>query len=320
MEKQFFAHVGKLALGSRLRLLTAKITEDAKKIYELYNIELEPKWFPVFYVLSESAEKTITEIATQIGHSQPSVSKIIKEMSANGLVLEKRASKDGRRNVIKLSKKGFELKEKIKHQYTDVISAVESLSAQTKNDLWRAIEEWEFLLQQKSLLQRVKEKRKERESSMVKIVPYQAEYQQAFAALNKEWISTYFKMEDADYKALDNPKEYILDNGGYILVALYNEEPVGVCGLIKMNDPNYDFELAKMAVSPKAQGKNIGWLLGQAILEKAKQLGASAIYLESNTILKPAINLYYKLGFQKISGHPSPYERCNIQMALTLNK
>lgn len=320
MQTNFFDTVGKLALGSRLRMLTAKITEDARKIYELYDIELEPKWFPVFYTLSDNAEKTITEIATEIGHSQPSVSKIIKEMSRQGLVLENRASTDGRRNVIKLSKKGVGLTDKIKHQYTDVNEAVESILAQTKNDLWKAMEEWEFLLAQKSLLQRVKEQRKERESRMIKIVPYQAKYREAFAALNKEWISTYFKMEDADYKALDHPEEYILDKGGSILVALYNNEPVGVCALIKMNDPDYDFELAKMAVSPKVQGKNIGWLLGQAIVEKAKKLKASTLYLESNTILKPAINLYHKLGFQKISGHPTPYQRSNIQMALSLNK
>jgi DNA-binding MarR family transcriptional regulator/predicted GNAT family N-acyltransferase len=320
MKKEFYHTVGKLALGSRLRMLTAKITEDAKKIYQLYDIELEPKWFPVFYVLSENFEKTITEVATEIGHSQPSVSKIIREMSEKGLVLEKRASNDGRRNVVKLSKKGIQLTEKIKHQYTDVTNAVESISAQSRNDLWKAIEEWEFLLEQKTLLQRVKEKRKERESMMVTIVPYQPKYREAFAALNREWISTYFKMEDADNTALNDPEKYILDKGGCILVALYNNEPAGVCALIKMNDPDFDFELAKMAVSPKVQGKNIGWLLGQAVLEKAKELNASGIYLESNTILKPAINLYQKLGFQKISGHTTPYERCNIQMALILNK
>jgi GNAT superfamily N-acetyltransferase len=87
-----------------------------------------------------------------------------------------------------------------------------------------------------------------------------------------------------------------------------------------MDDPVYDFELAKMAVSPKFQGKNIGWLLGLATIEKAKQLKASAIYLGSNTILMAAINLYQKLGFQKISGHPTPYERCNFQMELILKK
>lgn len=318
--KNFYNNIGKLALGSRLRMLTAKLTEDAKKIYQLYNIELEPKWFPVFYILSVNNEKTITEIAVEIGHSQPSVSKIIREMSKHGLVLENRNSTDGRRNVIKLSKKGMELIDKIKYQYIDVNNAVESISAQTTNDLWKGIEEWEFLLEQKSLLQRVKEMRKERESRMVKIVPYHSKYCDAFKKLNEEWISTYFKMEDSDYKALNNPEEYILGNGGSILVALYHDEPVGVCALIKMNDPHYEFELAKMAVSPKVQGKNIGWLLGQAILEKAKELKASTIYLESNTILKPAINLYHKLGFQKISGHSTPYERCNIQMALSLNK
>ena len=81
-----------------------------------------------------------------------------------------------------------------------------------------------------------------------------------------------------------------------------------------MIDPDYDFELAKMAVSPKAQGKYIGWLLGNAVIEKARSLGARKIYLESNTVLKPAINLYYKLGFQKVIGRSTPYERCNIQM------
>jgi len=125
-------------------------------------------------------------------------------------------------------------------------------------------------------------------------------------------------MEESDYKALDNPQSYILNQGGHILVALFDGEPLGVCALIKMNDGEYDFELAKMAVSPKAQGKNIGFLLASAIVDKARSLGAAKIYLESNTILKPAINLYHKLGFKKVAGKPTPYTRCNIQMELVL--
>ena len=96
-------------------------------------------------------------------------------------------------------------------------------------------------------------------SDLVQIVDYKPEFRAAFADLNKEWISKYFKMEETDYKALDHADAYIINNGGYILVALFNNEPVGVCALIKMNDPIYDFELSKMAVAPKAQGKKIGW-------------------------------------------------------------
>lgn len=305
-----------MAIGSRLRILTETITEDAAQIYTLYGIDMQPKWFPVFYLLSQGNGKTITEIAREIGHSHPSVSKIIREMAAKGLVNEKRETEDARRNMVCLSPTGREIIEKIQDQYTDVSNAIDEISAQATHDLWKAIEEWEFLLEQKSLLQRVKDQQKQRESEFVQIVDYKPEYASAFRKLNEEWISKYFKMEEADYKALDHPEDYILKNRGHILVALYHDEPVGVCALLKMNDPDYDYELAKMAVSPKVQGKNIGWLLGQAAIQKARSLGACNLYLESNTILKPAIGLYHKLGFQKVAGRPTPYERCNIQMAL----
>jgi DNA-binding MarR family transcriptional regulator/predicted GNAT family N-acyltransferase len=318
MFMKLFEKTGKMALGSRLRLMTARITDDAAKIYELYGVEFSPKWFPVFFVLSEDGENTITEIANEIGHSQPSVSKIIQEMTGAGLVQENRESPDKRRNVVALTKKGAKISQRIKVQCTDVDAAIESIISEARHNLWEAIEEWEFLLEQKPLLRRVQEQKKLRESKDVQIVNYEDQYQAAFKSLNEEWISTYFKMEEADYKALDNPKGYILDKGGKIFVALYNNEPVGVCALIKMNDPDYDFELAKMAVSPKIQGKSIGWLLGQAVVNAAKELGASRIYLESNTALKPAINLYQKLGFKKVVGRSTPYERCNIQMELQL--
>lgn len=307
-----------MALGSRLRLMTARITDDAAKVYELYSVEFAPKWFPVFFVLAEDGGKTITEIAGEIGHSQPSVSKIVQELITAGLAQENMESPDKRRNIVALTEKGVEISALMKIQYADVDAAIESIISEARQNLWEAIEEWEFLLDQKSLLRRVQEQKKLRESQSVKIVAYEEKYQTAFKALNEQWISTYFKMEEADYKALDNPQTYILDRGGKIFVALYENKPVGVCALIKMDEPDYDFELAKMAVSPKIQGKNIGWLLGQAIVQAAKDSGASKIYLESNTILKPAINLYQKLGFVKVVGRSTPYARCNIQMELKL--
>jgi len=315
----FYKAAGVKAIGSRLRMLTNRITDDAAQIYKLYNIEMQPKWFPVFYVLSDGDDKTITGIAQEIGHSHPSVSKIIGEMTKAGLI-EKKDNSDGRRSVVGLSEKGLSYKEKIRDQYTDVEDAIKTLNIQAANDLWKAIEEWEFLLEQKPLLRRVSEQKKRRESDAVQITDFQPEYASAFKELNEQWISSYFKMEEADYRSLDNPQGYILDKGGWILVALLNNKVVGVCALMAMNDGEHDFELAKMAVAPSEQGKSIGWLLGQAALNKAASLGAKKVYLESNTILKPAINLYHKLGFQKIAGHPTPYERCNIQMAVDVNQ
>lgn len=314
----FYNNAGKVALGSRLRRLSEQLTEDASQVYKMYNVALQPKWFPVFHALSQGQDKTITAIAEEIGHSHPSVSTIIREMVKQGIVIEKKDKLDGRKNVIGLSKKGKEVVANIAPQYIDVTNAIEDALSQTRYDLWKAIEEWEFLLNQKSLLRRVQEQKKLRESRDVQIVDYKPAYLEAFKRLNEEWISKYFKMETADHKALDNPQKNIIAKGGHILVALYNNEPVGVCALIKMDDPVYEYELAKMAVSPAAQGKNIGWLLGKAAIDKARSLGVKKLYLESNTILQPAINLYHKLGFQKVVGHATPYERCNIQMELVL--
>ena len=318
MKTELFEQTGKMALGSRLRLFTSRITDDAAKIYEFYQIDFAPKWFPVLFVLSKGKGKTITKIAKEIGHSQPSVSKITSEMISAGLIKENQKSTDKRQNMVALTKKGLEISDRIALQSKDVDLAIDGIIAQARHNLWEALSEWEYLLDQQSLLERVQQQRKLREAVEVNIVPYEDKYQHAFKALNEEWIAKYFEIEDADRKALNNPQSYILDKGGRIFVALYNDEPVGVCALIKMDDPEYGYELAKMAVSPAIQGKRVGWLLGQKVINEAKALGASKIYLESNTLLKPAINLYHKLGFTKVFGRSTPYARCNIQMELSL--
>lgn len=310
----FYSKTGKMALGSRLRRLSEQMTEQAAALYDLYQVDLQPKWFPVFYSLSTNGEMTITDIAREIGHTHPSVSQIVREMAARGYVIERKGAADGRKNFVLLSPAGQQLREKLQPQIDDVTAAIEKAMTETHQDLWKAIGEWELLLEQKSLLQRVREEKKVRESSRVEIVEFDNTYQSAFRRLNEEWITKYFRMEESDHKALDHPIEYIIDRGGFIFMALYKDEPVGTCALIRMDDGGY--ELAKMAVSPGAQGLGIGYLLGKACIDKARAAGAWRVYLESNTMLKPAIRLYYKLGFRKTAGPPSPYERSNIQMEL----
>ena len=55
----FFNQTGKLAIGSRLRMLTDKITVDAAAIYKMFGVDLKPKWFPVFFVLSRGEAKPL---------------------------------------------------------------------------------------------------------------------------------------------------------------------------------------------------------------------------------------------------------------------
>ncbi len=149
---------------------------------------------------------------------------------------------------------------------------------------------------------------------MVKITDFTPDHKEAFKVLNEAWITKYFTLEDSDHKMLSNPEHYILSPGGAILIAIHNNIPVGTVALIKRE--KNQFELAKMAVEPSAQGQSIGYQLGVAAIKKAKTLSATSIFLETNSKLIPAISLYKKLGFTPIDLEDSPYQRCDIQMVL----
>ena len=132
----------------------------------------------------------------------------------------------------------------------------------------------------------------------------------AFIELNEIWISKYFKLEPADKELAKDPS-IVFKNNGYLFSLVADNQVVGVCALF--NEGNGVFELARMAVSEEHQGKGYGKaLIGQCI-KKAKELDAQKLYLVSNTILVPAINLYKKSGFiaSNIGQHPV-YSRANI--------
>lgn len=149
-----------------------------------------------------------------------------------------------------------------------------------------------------------------------RIVNFSAVHRQPFRELNERWISDYFTLEDVDREMLSHPEEYILDRGGYIFIALYENNVAGTCALIKSD--NLTFELAKMAVSTEHQGKGIGWALGLHCIELAKTKAIRKIELLSNTMLAPAIQLYRKLGFCEVPLPQTKYKRANIKMELDI--
>ena len=135
-----------------------------------------------------------------------------------------------------------------------------------------------------------------------------------FLRLNEEWISSYFEVEDIDRALANNPGR-IIELGGYIFTVVSDSEVQGVCALF--NKDNGIFELARMAVTPHAQGRGYGNTLMQACLSKLNEIGAQKVYLLSNTKLESAIALYKKYGFTAVSEGPHPtYSRANIVMEL----
>ncbi|WP_036841531.1 GNAT family N-acetyltransferase [Polaribacter sp. Hel_I_88] len=150
--------------------------------------------------------------------------------------------------------------------------------------------------------------------SKVAIIPFDVQYKKDFYDLNVAWLQKYFYVEPYDEKVLSNPEAYILNPGGFIFMAKYNHEIVGVVALI--NQKTF-FELSKMAVSPKYQGLKIGRKLLEFCVDFAKKQQWESITLYSHRSLETAINLYQKIGFKEIPVEKDVhYKRANIKMLL----
>ena len=157
------------------------------------------------------------------------------------------------------------------------------------------------------------------QAQAVIIRPFLSTDAEAFRALNLEWVTTYFRVEAKDEATLSDPKGTIISSGGQIFMAEVGGQSVGCVALLPM--PENSYEVAKMAVSPAAQGRGVGRRLLTAAIEGARSQGAVRLYLESNWRLGPALHLYEALGFRHLppDRRPvSPYARADVFMEMPL--
>lgn len=312
-------HLGNIAIGTRFRILTDRLMLDADKVYKSLGLDFEPRWFTVFYLINQKKQITITELAEQLGYSQPAVTQIVNSLTKKKIVKSVKGKDDSRKKVITITQKGEELLLKLIPVWQDIENAVKELLSSTGYDVLHILGKLESELDKKNIHARVMDKIKDRQRSEVVIKGYDPKYKKYFRDLNYEWISKYFKIEDKDKKQLENPEREIIKKGGFILFAEYENEIAGTVALIKHTDKEY--ELAKMAVSEKSQGKQIGKKIALAAIEKIRSLKAEKLFLETNSTLLPAMNLYKDLGFQEVEmKNKSEYDRATLRMELDLRK
>lgn len=308
----FYSEKGVTVLGSRLRQISERITQDNRAIFMAAGLDIEPRWFPILTTLAERKTMRVGELAQHIRLSDAATSQVLAQLRKAGHLTGVPDPSDRRSSLVSLTESGQRLAEKTDSLCVDVSLAAASLVTDTGQDMMSILASLDQALSYKSLPERMDLV----QAGEPVIVDYEPKYRLAFQELNYAWINRYFKVEAQDIEQLDNPEVSILEPGGAILVAVISGKPLGVCALDRKGPALY--ELSKMAVDPSTQGKGIGYLLGRAIITRAWQRGGKVLELESNTVLEPAINLYRKLGFEEIPIDHTPYARCNIKMRLNL--
>lgn len=82
-------------------------------------------------------------------------------------------------------------------------------------------------------------------------------------------------------------------------------KPLG--GFVLSREAAGEAEILTVAVNEKFGRVGLGWRLMQAALREAASRGGESMFLEVEAANRPAVELYRKLGFQKVGERPAYY-------------
>lgn len=313
--------LGELAIGSRMRRIIDRFSQDVEAIYAYHNLDFKPRWFGMFYLLANNGAHSVGDIAKALNISHPAINQISQEMIKADLVASVSDCRDKRKKMLTLTPQGEAMVADLRPMWEDMAAIMRQFVCATQFDLLAVFDRMDATLDQQSLMDRYMERIRRRNQECVEVIPYKPELKCHFKRLNAQWIEEYFQLEDQDHQFLNDPQTHILDQGGEILFAMVGNEVVGTTALLTLPKKPDTLELARFAVDPAHRGKHIGTKLLSKAIELAKQKGAKTLYLETSHVLLPAINLYRKSGFMMVSPDPdalTPLDRADTWMQLDL--
>jgi len=109
---------------------------------------------------------------------------------------------------------------------------------------------------------------------MAEVTTYREEWRGDFERLNREWIETWFTLEEADRETFRDPLGKIIAPGGQIFFVVEGAEVLGTCAVVRHRPDVH--EIAKMAVAPVARGRGYGDLLMEAAVASPGARGPGA--------------------------------------------
>lgn len=299
---------GPILLASRLRKLSEGLFAGVDEIYRSHGVTLPSSCFPILFLLRDHGRLGISELARLLGQSHAAVSQMSRKLLGHGVVREWPDKADERRRLLGLSATGTRLMKRLEPVWTQIVAAVQALDGY--QELSSALTTMDHALQQRGFAHRIRVAGNR--NKVIEIIPFERRYAKDFKRLNLEWVEKYFRVEPVDEQVLSHPQP-IIKEGGAIFLARADREIIGTCALISEGHGLY--ELSKMSVTDGYRGLGVGRRLLTAAIDAFELIGSGTLFLETNSILTPAITLYESAGFvHEAPPAKSPYARADVYM------
>jgi DNA-binding MarR family transcriptional regulator len=148
--------LGELAIATRLKRLSERLSTDANKIYKELDLNFEAKWYLVLELLNRRKVLSIVDIADELKLTHPAIVQFADQMLKAKLITAHKDSKDGRKRLVSLSASG----KKLLKQLSPILAILKSENEQWLNqadaNLLTILGQLEKALDEKTLYQRMK--------------------------------------------------------------------------------------------------------------------------------------------------------------------
>ena len=270
---------GELMLGSRLRRLGEKLFFDISRVYKSEDIDFEPAWFPLFFLLKKHKTLSVSDIATSMEITHPGASQMITMLEGKGLIKCAKDKNDKRVRTVSFTKKGKELLEAIQPVWRSVKRCAEEMLDEGENSkfLLSTITEVEDLLHMKSFFDRVKEDIHTREVlDKLDFIPYDDRLSKVFKELILEWLieSSNRAIDETDF--FNTTQREIAAGSLEIVLVKLETDTIGL-SIVKQLEHN-DAEIFLLFIRKKWRNMQIRKRLLERTLEKLQRRGVHNIY------------------------------------------
>ncbi|MCO4780987.1 MAG: bifunctional helix-turn-helix transcriptional regulator/GNAT family N-acetyltransferase [Candidatus Cloacimonetes bacterium] len=312
----YISSLGILALGHRLKIISDNILEDTSQFYKDSKIKFRSNWFPLFTLLLKEESISVGKAAILLNQSHVFISQTSKQMIQSGLLKKVKSKKDSRISNLKLSEEGLEVARQLTPVWQDIHSGLLDISGFSGIDLEQVISQLEITLKDNDLLSQIQISKERRISEEIEVFEYNRSYHSDFYKISHLWMSKLFGVSPQEQKLLENPKKYVLDLGGKILLARYKNEIVASSSIVRLSYNRY--QLTKIGVLEDFRGLKIGKKLLAKTIEKCKHLGAKSIYLQTSQKCPVATSMFRNFGFTTIKQTLSDDQDYEISLELDI--
>lgn len=283
-----------LVLGNLLQRLTENLRKEAQLFYKSQNIDFEPKWFPVIYVLSQKKAISVVELSQEIGYSHPTTISLLKELEKKDLIGSAKDAKDERKRLITLTEKANELIQQLQPLWAVMTQALVELT-DTENNLFKAINEVNQNLKTKNLFDRMTTIKEMNLNNPAKAVDNDIKVEKIEDPKLESIAFAIRRQVFVEEQNVSQERESMDDAEAIHYLATVNGLPAGAARYRIMEK---GAKIERIAVLSSYRGKKVGEAILKKIVEDLSQ--EKKIYLYAQVNASP---FYIKNGFKQTNNY-----------------